>query len=251
MLIVVATPIGNLGDMSPRAVEALRTADVIACEDTRRTRVLLDHFGIARPAEFLSYRQGNEERMGERLLGWLQQGRSVALCSDGGYPGISDPGYRLVTLAVEHGVAIDVVPGASAVPLALIHSGLPTSSYTFKGYPPRRPGARRRFFEDEREQPHTLIVFESPMRVASTLRVAYEALGDRKACVCMELTKLHQRVERGYLGELAHAFEARRVRGEVTLAIAGSNPKMARSEEDAEGDGDNTPAGTQDGHDQT
>jgi 16S rRNA (cytidine1402-2'-O)-methyltransferase len=190
--------------------------------------VLLDHFGIERPADFVSYRQGNEERTGARLLAWLQQGRTVALCSDGGYPGISDPGYRLVALAAEHGVAIDVLPGASAVPLALIHSGLPTSSYTFKGYPPRKPGARRRFFESERELPHTLIVFESPMRVASTLRAAYAVLGDRKACVCAELTKLHQRVERGYLGELAAAFECLRVRGEVTLVIAGSHPKMAR-----------------------
>lgn len=234
MLVIVATPIGNLGDMTPRAVDALRAADVIACEDTRRTRVLLDHFGLQRPADFISYRQGNEERTGERLLEWLRQGRTVALCSDGGYPGISDPGYRLIVLAAEHGVAIDVVPGASAVPLALLHSGLPSSSYTFKGYPPRKAGARRRFFEAERELPHTLIVFESPMRVASTLRAAYEVLGDRKACVCVELTKLHQRVERGYLGELAQAFAVRRVRGEVTLAIAGSNPKMARPEADAE-----------------
>jgi 16S rRNA (cytidine1402-2'-O)-methyltransferase len=209
--------------------------------------VLLDHFSIARPADFISYRQGNEERTGARLLAWLQQGRTVALCSDGGYPGISDPGYRLVALAVEHGVAIDVLPGASAVPLALIHSGLPTSSYTFKGYPPRRPGPRRRFFDAEREQPHTLVVFESPMRVPSTLRAAYEALGDRKACVCMELTKLHQRAERGYLGQLVAAFENRRVRGEVTIVIAGSNPKMTRA---SNGDDPTGNKGSEDNEDQ-
>ncbi len=236
MLTVVATPIGNLEDMSPRAVAALRGADAVACEDTRRTRALLSHFGIPHPALLLSYRQGIEDRAGGRLLGLLREGRSVALCSDGGYPGISDPGYRLIAVAAEEGVEIDVIPGASAVPVALLMSGLPTSSYTFKGYPPRKAGARARFFAQERELPHTLIVFESPMRVSQTLESAFAALGDRRAAVCSELTKKFQRVRRGFLSELLQAVASERVRGEVTIVIAGGNPKFARDEACAERD---------------
>jgi 16S rRNA (cytidine1402-2'-O)-methyltransferase len=245
MLVVVATPVGNLEDMAPRALRALREADAIACEDTRRTRILLDHFAIPRPRIMFSYRQGIEERAGGGVLALLREGRSVALCSDGGYPGLSDPGYRLVAAAIEAGCEVDVIPGASAIPLALLLSGLPTSSYTFKGYPPRRPGPRARFFEDEREQPHTLVVFESPHRVADTLAVARVALGDRRAAVCIELTKKFQRVSRGHLGQLAGEFTGKRVRGEVTVVIAGSHPKFTRDGEtagDGEGDGGEEPA---------
>lgn len=228
MLYVVATPVGNLGDVTPRALDALRTADAIACEDTRRTRRLLSHFEISRPGVFLSYRQGNEASVGARLLGMLAEGRDVVLCSDGGYPGISDPGYRLLAAACERDIEIDVLPGASAVPLALLQSGLPTSSYTFKGYPPRKPGARCRWFEAERDLPHTLVAYESPYRVAACLRSAREALGDRRAAVCIELTKTFQRVARGHLDELIDAFDGRKVKGEVTIVIAGNNPKFAR-----------------------
>jgi 16S rRNA (cytidine1402-2'-O)-methyltransferase len=228
MLYVVATPIGNLDDMTPRALQALRTADVVACEDTRRTWALLSHFGIPRPAHMISYREGVEERAGEQLAGWLAEGKTVALCSDGGYPGISDPGYRLVSLAVERGFEVSVLPGASAMAVALVASGLPTSSFTFKGYPPRKPGALRRFFEEERDLPHTLIVYESPFRVGHTLRAAVEVLGDRRAAVCIELTKKFERVCRGYLGELAARFEGESIKGEVTIVMAGNNPKFAR-----------------------
>ena len=228
MLYVVATPVGNLGDMTARGIEALREADAIACEDTRRTRILLSHFDIPRPGTFLSYRQGNEERVGERLLGYLNEGRIVALCSDGGYPGISDPGYRLISLAVENGIEIDVFPGASAVPLALLQSGLPTSSYTFKGYPPRKPGTRCHWFEAERDLPHTLVAYESPYRVTKCLDSALEALGDRRAAVCIELTKKFQRVSRGFLSELAEEFRGVKVKGEVAIVVAGNNPKFSR-----------------------
>ena len=225
MLTLVATPIGNLGDISPRAVETLRGAEVIACEDTRRTRALLSHLGIPRPAVFVSYRQGNEERTGAYLLELVREGRAVVLCSDGGYPGVSDPGYRLLAAAVEAGLDVDVIPGPSAVPVALLLSGLPTSSYTFKGYPPRKGGARRRFFEQEKDLPHTLIVFESPYRVAATLGDALAALGDRRGAVCMEMTKAFQRVRRGYLSELLADTE-KTPRGEVTIVIAGNHPRF-------------------------
>ena len=146
MLHVVATPIGNLADLSPRALAALRGAAAIACEDTRRTWQLLTHFEIPRPAEMFSYRQGNEERVTEKVLSLLSEGKDVALCSDGGYPGISDPGYRLIRACAKAGIPYDVVPGASAVEVALLMSGLSTSSFTFRGFPPRGPGALRNWF---------------------------------------------------------------------------------------------------------
>ena len=231
MLHVVATPIGNLADLSPRALEALKTADLIACEDTRRTWGLLSAFNIPRP-EMVSYRQGNEERTGDYIIQAVNAGRSVVLCSDGGYPGISDPGYRLIRRAAQEKIAFDVLPGASAVDLALLFSGLSTSSFTFKGFPPRRPGALRRFFEDEKTLPHTLICFESPFRIAPSLKAALEVLGDREAAVCIELTKAHERVVRGFLSELIPQFDGKTVKGEVAFVIAGANPKFARESEE-------------------
>ncbi|MFO7870845.1 MAG: 16S rRNA (cytidine(1402)-2'-O)-methyltransferase [Kiritimatiellia bacterium] len=228
MLYVIATPIGNLGDMTFRAVDVLKQADVVACEDTRRTRALLSYFEINRPGVMLSCREGVEARAAAKVLEYLRSGRNVALCSDAGYPGISDPGYRLVSAATAEGIDPVVIPGASAVPAALIASGLPSSSYTFKGYPPRKKGPAFRFFKEEANTKHTLVVFESPMRVAKTLKTALEALGDRRAAVCAELTKKFEKTTRDYLSELAGAFEGRKVKGEVTLVIAGSHPKFTR-----------------------
>ncbi|MBN1557501.1 MAG: 16S rRNA (cytidine(1402)-2'-O)-methyltransferase [Lentisphaerae bacterium] len=222
MLTLVATPIGNLEDVSARALRVLREADVLACEDTRRTRALLSRHAIPAPRALVSYREQNERRMAERLVREAAAGRRVAVCSDGGYPGISDPGYRVIALAIERGVPFEVAPGASAVPVALLLSGLPPASYTFKGYPPRKPGPRRRFFEAERESPHTLICFESPYRTGKTLDAALEALGDRRAAVCIELTKRFERIARGTLSALAAEFAGQRIRGEVTLVIEGS-----------------------------
>ena len=227
MLHVIATPIGNLGDLSPRAVEAFHAASLIACEDTRRTWQLLAHFEIPRP-EMVSYRQGNEERVAETIVAAVNSGREVALASDGGYPGISDPGYRLIRRCAKEGVPYDVIPGASAVNVALLMSGLSTSSFTFKGFPPRGPGAIRNWFAAERDHDHTLICYESPFRVGATLQAALDALGDREAAVCIELTKLHERVARGYLSDLAAQFKDAAVKGEVALVIAGNNPKFAR-----------------------
>ena len=229
MLHVIATPIGNLGDLSPRALDALKAASLIACEDTRRTWQLLSHFGVPRP-EMVSYRQGNEERLTGRIVAAVREGREVALCSDGGYPGISDPGYRLIRTCAREGVPYDVVPGASAVNVALLMSGLPTSSFTFRGFPPRGPGALRNWFAEDRDRPHTIICYESPYRVAATLEAALDALGDREAAVCLELTKLHERVARGYLSDLVREFRSASVKGEATIVIAGDNPKFSRED---------------------
>ena len=227
MLHVVATPIGNLGDLSPRGLEAFKSATLIACEDTRRTWQLLTHFGVSRP-EMISYRQGNEERTTERIVEAVQAGAEVVLCSDGGYPGISDPGYRLIRTCARKGIPYDVIPGASAVNVALLMSGLSTSSFTFRGFPPRGPGALRNWFAEDKDREHTLVCYESPFRIGPTLAAAYEALGDREAAVCIELTKLHERVSRGYLSDLAREFADKKVKGEVALVIAGSNPKFRR-----------------------
>jgi len=228
MLHVVATPIGNLGDLSPRALEVLRNASLIACEDTRRTWQLLTHFGVPRP-EMVSYRQGNEDRTAEGIIAAVRSGREVALCSDGGYPGISDPGYRLIRACAKEGVPYDVIPGASAVNVALLMSGLSTSSFTFRGFPPRGPGALRNWFAEDRDKEHTLVCYESPFRIAATLEAALDVLGDREAAVCIELTKVHERVSRGYLSDLVREFSGAKVKGEVALVIAGSNPKFLRT----------------------
>ena len=229
MLHVIATPIGNLGDLSPRALEAFRSASAIACEDTRRTWQLLTHFNIPRPAEMFSYRQGNEERITAKIVELVKGGAEVALCSDGGYPAISDPGYRLIRTCAKEKVPYEVIPGPSAVDVALLMSGLSTSSFTFRGFPPRGPGALRNWFAEDADKEHTLICYESPFRIAATLEAALDVLGDREAAVCVELTKLHERVSRGYLSELVQEFKNAKVKGEVALVIAGSNPKFSKA----------------------
>lgn len=232
MLHVVATPIGNLGDLSPRALDAFKAATLVACEDTRRTWQLLTHFGIPRP-EMISYRQGNEARITEKIIAAVQSGAEVVLCSDGGYPGISDPGYRLIRTCAQTNVPYEVIPGASAVNVALLMSGLSTSSFTFRGFPPRGPGALRNWFAADKDKEHTVVCYESPYRIGATLAAAYDALGDREAAVCIELTKLHERVSRGYLSDLAAAYKDKPVKGEVALVIAGCNPKFARPQNPA------------------
>ena len=191
----------------------------------------MTHFEIPRPRHLLSYREGTEGKAGSRIVGFLEAGSTVAVCSDGGCPGICDPGYRIISLAVEKGLEFEVLPGASAVHVALLSSGLSTSSYTFKGYPPRKAGALRRFFEDEKDLPHTLVFFESPYRVHKALIAACEVLGGRKAAVCIELTKKFERVERGFLDDLCTEFEDVKVKGEVAIVVAGNNPKFSRPED--------------------
>ncbi|HNR31781.1 MAG TPA: 16S rRNA (cytidine(1402)-2'-O)-methyltransferase [Candidatus Hydrogenedentes bacterium] len=228
-LYVIATPIGNLEDLTHRAARVLGEAGAVACEDTRVTPRLFERYGIARPKTLFSCHEHNEDHAAKRIVGLLADGVSVALCSEGGFPGVSDPGYRVITACIEAGHDIVVVPGPSAVHAALLASGLPTSSYIFKGFPPRKPGPRARFLEMDRDAPHTLIFFESPFRLTALLEAAHEAFGDRQAAVCVELTKKFERVRRGFLSELAEWYNANPVKGEITVVVAGRHPKFTRA----------------------
>ena len=219
-LYLVATPIGNLGDISLRALETLAAADVVACEDTRVTRVLLDRYGISRRPS--AYHEHNAATAGPRLLAALGKGLSVALVSDAGTPLVSDPGYRLTREAIASGHKVVPVPGASAALAALLASGLPSDSFFFAGFPPVRDKARRDRLAELAGVPGTLIFFESPHRIAATLSAAAEVLGaGRPAAVCRELTKMHEEVARGTLDDLAADFDAREhVRGEIVVVVA-------------------------------
>ncbi|MFH1144722.1 MAG: 16S rRNA (cytidine(1402)-2'-O)-methyltransferase [Candidatus Eisenbacteria bacterium] len=227
-LYLVATPIGNLEDVTFRAVRILSSVTTLACEDTRTTRKLLARHGIARPARLFACHEHNELRAAAGIVHLLDGGTDVALCSEAGYPGVSDPGYRVIAAALEAGHRVEVIPGAGAVEPALLASGLPSTSFTFKGFPPRRPGPRRRFVESDREAPHTLIFFESPNRVAAFLTDAQQVLGDRRGAVCIEMTKKFEEVHRGWLSELIAFFAGREIKGEVTIVIAGHHPKFTR-----------------------
>ncbi len=227
-LYVIATPIGNLEDVTVRALRVMGEVDALACEDTRRTPRILERHNVRRPATIFSYHEHNEEQAAERVMALLETGASVGLCTNAGYPGVSDPVYRVVSMARERGFPIEVLPGAGAVEAALLASGLPSSSYTFKGFPPKKPGKRRAFIEAERERPETLVIFESPYRVGKFLAEACEVLGDRKAAVCIELTKKFERVKSGFLSELRDEFRDVIPKGEITIVIAGNNPKFVK-----------------------
>lgn len=217
-LYLVATPIGNLGDITLRALETLGGADVLACEDTRVTRVLLDRYGIANKP--YAYHEHNADEMGPRLLAALEEGKSVALVSDAGTPLVSDPGYRLGQLAIEAGHRVVPIPGASAPLAALVASGLPNDAFLFAGFLPVKDKARRDRLTELSKIPATLIFFESPHRIAATLSAAADVLGPaRAACVGRELTKAFEEVSRASLGELAAAFDECTVKGEIVFLV--------------------------------
>jgi 16S rRNA (cytidine1402-2'-O)-methyltransferase len=220
MLYLVATPIGNLGDITLRAIETLKSVDCVASEDTRKTGHLLQHLGIKKPQ--VSFHEYNEQRAGAKLLAMLEEGKSIALVTNAGTPGISDPGYTLVRSVVEAGIAITMIPGASAVIMALVLSGLPMHSFTFRGFPPHKAGPRRRFLEADCDDSYTLIYYESPYRLKGFLKDALEIFGDRRAAVANDLTKLFERVDRGNLTELIGIFDTIEPRGEYTVVIAGA-----------------------------
>jgi 16S rRNA (cytidine1402-2'-O)-methyltransferase len=220
-LYVVATPLGNLEDMSSRALRILREAGLVACEDTRRTGQLLSVHGIRTPTT--SFFEHNERWKGARILETLREGRDVALVSDAGTPGISDPGYRLVRDARAEGLPVVPVPGPSAVVAALSVSGLPTDRFRFVGFLPARAYARRRALDELRNDPDTLVFYESPLRILGLLEDALATLGDREAFLCREATKLHEEYRAGRLSALAATLREReRVRGEIVLVVAGA-----------------------------
>jgi 16S rRNA (cytidine1402-2'-O)-methyltransferase len=217
---LVGTPIGNLGDVSDRAARTLEAVEVIACEDPRRTRKLLSHLGI--PARRLvSFNEGNERRQVPFILDNLRAGRDVAVVSDAGMPGLSDPGYRLVVACVAEEIPVDVVPGPSAVVAALVVSGLPPARFAFEGFLPRKEGERRVRLASLADDPRTVVLFESPRRLRFLLADAQAALGDRRAAVVRELTKIHQEVLRGRLSELPARLPDE-ILGEIVVVIEGT-----------------------------
>jgi 16S rRNA (cytidine1402-2'-O)-methyltransferase len=219
MLYLVATPIGSLGDISLRALETLRTADLVVSEDTRKTGIMLKHFDISKPQ--LSFFEGNESRHLPKVMTALEEGKQVALVSNAGTPGISDPGFTLVRAALNAGIEISAVPGPTALVMALVLSGLPVHSFTFRGFPPRKSGPRKRFMEVDKESPHTLIFYESPHRLPAFLKDALEVYGDRPAAVANDLTKKFEAVIRGSLSELSEKVSKAKLLGEYTVVIKG------------------------------
>jgi len=222
-LVLCGTPIGDVTDASPRLRATLEAADVIAAEDTRRFRDLARRLQIKPNGRLVSYFAGNEAQRLADLVEALTAGATVALVTDAGMPGVSDPGYLLVRAALEAGAPVTVVPGPSSVTTALAVSGLPSDRFAMEGFLPRKPGERRRLLAQLAAEPRTLVVLESPHRIAATLADLAEAFGpDRQAAVCRELTKTHEQVLRGPLGELAAVARAEQLRGEITVVVAGA-----------------------------
>lgn len=218
-LFVVATPIGNLEDITLRALRVLREADLIAAEDTRATRKLLARYDIH--TKLVSYYQGRECEKEESLVATLKRGESVALVSEAGTPCISDPGFRLVRRAVEEGLRVEPIPGASAAIAALSAAGLPTDRFTFVGFLGDKPGKRRKALEELRAVSNTLVFYLSKWKAQAHLRDCLEILGDRRACLCRELTKIHEEFRRGALSELLASVEEKSLKGEIVLLVEG------------------------------
>ncbi len=229
MLYLVSTPIGNLKDLTLRALEVLKSADVIACEDTRRTGQLLKHYNLSAPGggglKLLSFHDHSGPGRVREIISLLKEGKCVALVSDGGTPLISDPGFPLVREAIREGISVESVPGPSAVTAALVASALPTERFTFFGFLPAKSVRRKKELRAAGELEHTLVFFESPYRVGAVLTEMLEVMGDREAAVCRELTKKFEETVRGNLSELAEKFKGKKVLGEIVLVIAGKGRK--------------------------
>ena len=226
-LVLAATPIGDARDASPRLVEELTSADVVAAEDTRRLRRLVDRLGVQVGGEIVSYHEHNEASRTVELVTRIDEGARVVVVTDAGMPSVSDPGYRLVRACVEQDLVVTCVPGPSAVLMSLAVSGLPVDRFCFEGFLPRKPGERRRVLDAVADEPRTMVFFEAPHRLAATLSAMAAAFGDeRPAAVCRELTKTYEEVRRGGLAELAQWAEAG-VKGEITVVVAGRAPGAA------------------------
>jgi 16S rRNA (cytidine1402-2'-O)-methyltransferase len=219
MLYLVATPIGNLSDISQRAIQTLADVDYVASEDTRKTGRLLAHLEIKRPQ--ISFHEHNERRAATKIMALLKQDKSVALVTSAGTPGISDPGFVLVRAAIEADIEVTMIPGPTAFVAALVLSGLPVHAFTFRGFAPRKAGQRKRFLAIDKDSPHTLIFYESPHRLRAFLTDAIEVFGDRRAALAKELTKMFESVKRGRLSELLAGLEEK-IKGEYVVVIAGT-----------------------------
>ncbi len=215
----VATPIGNLGDFSARGLDVIRSVDLLLAEDTRKTKVLLDNYRLEVPVR--SYHDHNKEKVTPSILERLKGGAAIALVSDAGMPGISDPGYYLVRKLIEEGIEYTVIPGPSAVTAALILSGFPPDRFSFYGYLPRKKGARERVISEAGESRGTSILFESPYRIIKTLQAVDSLLGEREVAVAREMTKIHEEVLRGSAAEIIRRIGDRKLKGEITLVIKG------------------------------
>ena len=219
MLYLVATPIGNLGDISLRALEVLRSVDLIASEDTRKTSILLNRYDIHKPQK--SYHAFNEKKVVPKLIEMLLEDRSIAVVTSAGTPAISDPGFSIARAAIENDIPVTSIPGPSAVILAVTLSGLPAHSFTYKGFPPRKSGARRRFLAEDAESSHTQVFYESPYRIEAFLEDALIVLGDRQAAIANDLTKKFETILRGSLTSLIEEIKKETPRGEYTVVIVG------------------------------
>jgi 16S rRNA (cytidine1402-2'-O)-methyltransferase len=233
VLYLVATPIGNLEDITLRALRVLREADQIAAEDTRHTQKLLSHYEISRP--LVSYHEHNEVTRAPELIVALEQGAKIALVSDAGMPLVSDPGHRLVALCLRHHIPVVPVPGASASLTVLAASGLPNEEFLFVGFLPQRSGERRRALERLRIEDRTLILYEAPHRIAECVADAREILGDRPACLARELTKVHEEFRRGLLSEIEESLRERPAKGEITLLIGAGEAAATGGVDSAQG----------------
>jgi 16S rRNA (cytidine1402-2'-O)-methyltransferase len=227
ILYIVSTPIGNMEDITLRALRILKEVDLIAVEDTRRTGLLLKHFGIQAP--LTSYFEGNELKKREFILSKLKEGKHIALVSDAGTPGISDPGFRLIQLAIESQIPIIPIPGPSAAITALSVSGLPTDAFFFEGFLPRKSKKRRDLLKQLEEVKETLIFYESPHRISETLQDILEILGDREIVLTRELTKAYEEIIRGKVSDIRDQIGEKKLKGEITLVIEGKTRKKATS----------------------
>ncbi len=230
MLYIVSTPIGNLGDMSFRAIETLKQVDFVVSEDTRKTGVLLKHFDIHKPQ--ISFREDNEKRTLPKLMGLLNSGNNIALVSDAGTPSVSDPGFTLVREVLEAGIDLTAIPGPTALITALVLSGLPVHSFTFRGFPPRKSGPRKRWLAIDVASPHTIIFYESPYRLKAFLQDAFEVYGDRPVAIANDLTKKFETVYRGLLSELIERFQTESILGEYCVVIGGAVDPVKSANED-------------------
>lgn len=230
MLYLVATPIGNLDDITLRALETLRTVDFVASEDTRKTGRLLKHFDISKPQ--IAFHEHNERQAVERIMGLLRDGKAVAVVTDAGTPGIADPGFIAVRRALEEELPVTMTPGPAGLIMAVVLSGLPVHSFTFRGFPPRKRGQRQRFLALDQQSPHTLVFYESPYRLVEFLKDALAVYGERPAAIANDLTKLYEQIWRGTLSSLLVEMTNTTLKGEFIVVIGGWTAGNATTTED-------------------